>query len=147
MSHTENRKRKYCLICHIFKPERCHHCSKCGRCVLGMDHHCPWLFSCIGYYNRRYFMHTLFWSNFTLLTILMADFSTLLQIGQFYINLNSYDSFFNRADYIIFCITYALTIFLLITLFKFTLFHYRIILKNNTTLEILDSERKKADPI
>ena len=56
LDKSENRKRKYCLICHLFKPERCHHCSKCERCVLGMDHHCPWLLSCIGYYNRRFFL-------------------------------------------------------------------------------------------
>jgi len=34
MTQTENRKKKYCLVCHIFKPERCHHCSKCKRCIL-----------------------------------------------------------------------------------------------------------------
>lgn len=56
MTQTENRKKKYCLVCHIFKPDRCHHCSKCKKCVLGMDHHCPWLCSCIGYYNRRHFL-------------------------------------------------------------------------------------------
>ena len=56
LDKNENRKRKYCLVCHLFKPERCHHCSKCERCVLGMDHHCPWLLSCIGYYNRKFFL-------------------------------------------------------------------------------------------
>jgi len=23
----EDRNRRYCLVCHKFKPERCHHCS------------------------------------------------------------------------------------------------------------------------
>ena len=45
----EHKKRRYCLICHIFKPERCHHCSACNRCVLNMDHHCPWINNCIGF--------------------------------------------------------------------------------------------------
>ena len=34
-----NTTRKYCLICHVYKPERTHHCSSCSRCVLNMDHH------------------------------------------------------------------------------------------------------------
>ena len=43
LDDPECKKRRYCLICHIFKPERCHHCSACNRCVLNMDHHCPWI--------------------------------------------------------------------------------------------------------
>ena len=40
MGDSENKRRRYCLMCHVFKPERCHHCSACNRCVLHMDHHC-----------------------------------------------------------------------------------------------------------
>jgi len=40
MGDSETKRRRYCLMCHVFKPERCHHCSVCNRCVLNMDHHC-----------------------------------------------------------------------------------------------------------
>ncbi|KAF8978715.1 hypothetical protein BGZ52_005652, partial [Haplosporangium bisporale] len=33
---------RWCEICKIVKPDRCHHCSECNMCVLRMDHHCPW---------------------------------------------------------------------------------------------------------
>eukprot|EP00665_Eupelagonemidae_sp_cell47_P011567 gene11567-3871_t len=32
-----------CTICRTYKPERAHHCRKCGVCILRYDHHCPWL--------------------------------------------------------------------------------------------------------
>ena len=36
-------KRRYCEKCHCWKPPRAHHCSTCGRCIVKMDHHCPWV--------------------------------------------------------------------------------------------------------
>ena len=56
LGDPENKRRRYCLMCNIFKPERCHHCSACNRCVLNMDHHCPWINNCVGFWNRKYFM-------------------------------------------------------------------------------------------
>lgn len=44
-----------CKNCIAPKPTRTHHCSVCRRCVLKMDHHCPWLNNCVGHYNHRYF--------------------------------------------------------------------------------------------
>ena len=29
--------------------------SDCKRCTLRLDHHCPWVGSCIGYYNQKVF--------------------------------------------------------------------------------------------
>ncbi|EEY63100.1 uncharacterized protein PITG_14746 [Phytophthora infestans T30-4] len=36
-------------------PRRAHHCRECRRCVYEMDHHCPWINNCVGYYNYRHF--------------------------------------------------------------------------------------------
>ena len=55
------KRKRYCLICNAFKPERSHHCSVCNSCVLNMDHHCPWVDNCIGFYNRKFFMQLLFY--------------------------------------------------------------------------------------
>jgi palmitoyltransferase len=33
---------RYCFQCQCIKPDRAHHCSICGKCVLKYDHHCPW---------------------------------------------------------------------------------------------------------
>jgi len=46
---------RWCEICEINKPDRCHHCSQCETCVLRMDHHCPWIGGCVGYNNHKFF--------------------------------------------------------------------------------------------
>jgi hypothetical protein len=35
-----DRRPRYCAVCTTLKPDRCHHCRTCDRCVLKMDHHC-----------------------------------------------------------------------------------------------------------
>ncbi|SAM76804.1 uncharacterized protein UBRO_01638 [Ustilago bromivora] len=47
---------RWCNKCDAPKPDRTHHCSTCKRCVLRMDHHCPWLANrCVGLRNHKGF--------------------------------------------------------------------------------------------
>merc|ERR1719183_2347208 len=48
-------ERRHCKWCLKYKPDRCHHCRVCNTCVLRMDHHCPWVYNCIGFRNHKYF--------------------------------------------------------------------------------------------
>ena len=52
---------RFCHQCNKPKPPRAHHCSTCRRCVMGMDHHCPFIANCVGASNLRNFLLFLFW--------------------------------------------------------------------------------------
>ena len=52
---------RYCRKCRLFKPDRAHHCSSCGQCVLKLDHHCIFLNNCVGYRNQKHFILFLFY--------------------------------------------------------------------------------------
>ncbi|KAJ1817760.1 palmitoyltransferase for Vac8p [Coemansia sp. RSA 2675] len=52
----ENGQPRFCLKCNGPKPDRTHHCSVCGACVLKMDHHCPWLNNCVGFRTQKAFI-------------------------------------------------------------------------------------------
>lgn len=47
---------RYCEKCNMIKPDRCHHCSICGICILRMDHHCPWINNCVSFTNYKFFV-------------------------------------------------------------------------------------------
>ncbi|KAH3745574.1 S-acyltransferase 15 [Pelomyxa schiedti] len=49
-------KEDFCEECNQAKPPRSRHCHVCNKCILGMDHHCPWVPQCIGKNNRKLFI-------------------------------------------------------------------------------------------
>ena len=40
MSGEHFMQNAVCATCEIERPDRCKHCTKCGVCVMRMDHHC-----------------------------------------------------------------------------------------------------------
>lgn len=73
-SRTMSGSVRYCNRCVLVKPDRAHHCSICSRCVLKMDHHCPWVNNCVCFFNYKFFMlflgYALFYCLFIMATCL-----------------------------------------------------------------------------
>ncbi|KAF8120586.1 DHHC palmitoyltransferase-domain-containing protein [Boletus edulis] len=132
---------KWCRKCWAPKPERTHHCNLCRRCVLKMDHHCPWLGSkCVGHRTYPAFFH--FISCITLLSTYICIVSTrafwwsldnaTLGPGEHTLQLRLDD-----ATPVHELLLTAAGLVFAIVVGSFTIYHMYLISTNQTTLESL----------
>ncbi|KAG4301412.1 hypothetical protein PCK1_002338 [Pneumocystis canis] len=52
---------RWCSVCEVYKPDRAHHCSEVQRCVLKLDHFCPWVGGVIGFTRYKFFVLFIFY--------------------------------------------------------------------------------------
>ena len=133
----DEKRKRYCLICNAFKPERSKHCSICNECVLNMDHHCPWVNNCIGFFNRKYFMQFIFYVELSLIYNVIFSFIFLSKKFAL-VKENKINLFY----YIFLCIN-CLAVGTAAFLFgRFVIYHIKLVIINSTTIEHLDAENK-----
>jgi len=117
---------RFCEKCIHIKPDRCHHCSVCGVCVLKMDHHCPWVNNCVGFTNYKFFLLFL---GYAFSYCVFIAFTSLPYFIQFWKNELKGDGKFH-----------VLFLFFVSTMFAISLvslwgYHIYLVLHNRSTLE------------
>ena len=55
LAKLQQNDKTNCNKCQNQRPQRAHHCSICKVCIMKMDHHCPWVFNCVGFGNQKLF--------------------------------------------------------------------------------------------
>ncbi|EME31316.1 Probable palmitoyltransferase [Galdieria sulphuraria] len=128
---------RFCRKCGCIKPPRAHHCSICQKCVLRMDHHCPWINGCVGFRNYRYFLLFLFYL-FLGALYATATVSYMLFVPGFFTSSFSREA--KVAVYIfILCLSVAISLFILLS------WHLYLIATSQTTIEFYENREKKRN--
>lgn len=130
---THNGLYRFCRKCKVWKPDRCHHCSSCNKCVLRMDHHCPWFAECIGFRNHKFFVQFLGYS--ALFCITIAVVTGWANYRFFITETLSMDDF---SFHILFA--FFTSIMFGLCLLIFSIFTDYQLLKNRTTIESYESQ-------
>lgn len=122
---------RFCSKCNCYKPDRTHHCRHCNRCVLRMDHHCPWFASCVGFENHRYFIQFLFYA----LLMCFFAFTMAAAITIQFFKYQLYEEYYIGVNFVFFLVLSM--VFTLIIIFFGGYTAYQVCI-NCTTLESLE---------
>ncbi|XP_055536400.1 palmitoyltransferase ZDHHC15 isoform X2 [Wyeomyia smithii] len=124
VTRTLNASVRFCEKCRLIKPDRAHHCSVCGVCVLKLDHHCPWVNNCINFTNYKFFILFL---GYALVYCLYIAFTTAMYMELIWSG--KIDGRFHILFLFFVSLMFAIS---LVSLFGY---HCYLVLLNRTTLE------------
>lgn len=128
-------ERRHCKWCGKFKPDRCHHCRVCRMCILKMDHHCPWIYNCVGFRNHKYFFLLLVYS------AAACHFITWTMVESVKVSIDSTVPF---ADMFAVLFGETLAAFLGILVTVFLCFHIWLMLRGMTTIEFCEKGKGRS---
>ena len=110
----------------------------CNRCVLNMDHHCPWINSCIGFYNRKFFIQMVFYLILTIISTIIANFYSTYELIRDTVINKDFEFNTQLILKIFYVLVYIIDLVMGFILSQFFKFHIKLILENKTTIETLD---------
>ncbi|KAI1491197.1 DHHC palmitoyltransferase-domain-containing protein [Biscogniauxia mediterranea] len=130
-----NGELRFCKKCQARKPDRAHHCSTCRRCVLKMDHHCPWLATCIGLRNHKPFLL------FLIYTTVFAFYCFAVSGSWVYDELLSQTQYVDTLLPVNFIMLAVVSGIIGLVVGAFTAWHIMLAGRGQTTIECLERTR------
>ena len=123
-----------CSCCLRMKPERTHHCRKCDKCILRMDHHCPWLCNCIGQYNYKSFLLTISYGFSVTVSICISYSEYIIKLLMKIDSCSMMFGIWNVFAYFCNLVLFGFAFYLVIV-------NYSLAMKNMTVIEKAEYER------
>lgn len=78
----KKRGTRRCSKCNDnYKPPRAHHDSVTGRCIVKLDHFCPWVGNAVGALNHKFFILFIFYTLLTSIQALMLIVIRMVRCG------------------------------------------------------------------
>eukprot|EP00928_Gymnodinium_smaydae_P009676 TRINITY_DN13621_c0_g4_i1.p1 TRINITY_DN13621_c0_g4~~TRINITY_DN13621_c0_g4_i1.p1 ORF type:complete len:514 (-),score=107.71 TRINITY_DN13621_c0_g4_i1:43-1584(-) len=134
---NEQLRKKYCTMCTTWKPVRAKHCSVCETCILGMDHHCPWVGNCVGFRNRKFFMQ------FVTYVWLLGNVFALGLFQHLVIRWSALSALYRVA-----CLAFlAFCAYTSYSFYGFWRYHVELVCNNQTTLEEMFADKSKPNEL
>jgi palmitoyltransferase len=111
-----------------------------------MDHHCPWINNCIGFWNRKYFLLLLVYvllTTYFVVGTMLYDFLLGLrwELDTFYYRQKAYDES-QLMKTLLIQASFILTTIIACLMTMFLRFHIFLATTNKTTIENLDKKGK-----
>jgi hypothetical protein len=128
-------ERRHCKWCSKYKPDRAHHCRVCRVCILKMDHHCPWIYNCVGHQNQKFFFLLLFYTFGCSHLIVFTMHESVKRVV---------DADDDIATMFTLVFGETLASFLAVMVTAFFGFHIWLMLKAMTTIEFCEKSMKKV---
>ncbi|KAJ2774691.1 Palmitoyltransferase [Coemansia nantahalensis] len=132
---------RYCRICKGFKPPRAHHCSDCDRCVLKLDHHCPWIGQCIGFANQAHFLRFIYTVDVTCALAMALHSMRLYELVVDSLNGTYYARQPTQTEVAFLIVNMTLLFFVLMLVGILSGYHVYLVGRNTTTIESREKER------
>lgn len=134
---------RYCRHCRCIKPPRAHHDSVSGKCVLVMDHYCPWMNNCVGYYNYRHFVLFLLYLAVGCVYVLFVTTGYFRSLLPYQRHSSGSSLYINVNTAVVYSYTVGLSAFISVALLGS--WHLYLCLTNQTTIEFYINLEERSD--
>ncbi|VDK66445.1 unnamed protein product [Anisakis simplex] len=132
---------RYCYMCGLIKPDRCHHCMSCGACVVKYDHHCPWINKCVSYANYKFFVLYLFYSCVLIAWCVLTSAECIVRYFVRQRWLDGLPHFILVSAAVILCMVFSYY-----PLGQLLIYHFKLASLNETTCEQAKPPNIRGDP-